>query len=86
MDNYDTFSSNDPGGGGSLTDILKGVNGLAGDATGILNALNGGNKQPTAAPNKPTGAAASGPGIGKFLPWIIGGVALLVLVVVLGRR
>jgi len=79
-EDYINSGSSDTGSSGtgtSLTDYIKGVGTLGTTATGILGALSG----------KKTTAATTSSSFTQYLPWIIGGaVLLLILAVVLGRR
>lgn len=60
-----------------LTDYIDSLGGAAGSVLGALN------KKPAAA----APAATSSSGLGAYLPWIIGGGLILVVVLfVLGRK
>lgn len=65
----------------NLTDY---IDSLGGTATGILGALNK-NKVGTAAPQAAAPAAAAS-SFTKFLPWIIGGVVGLVVLLVVVKK
>jgi hypothetical protein len=64
-------------GGQSVSSFLTTLGGLANQGTGLFNSLTG---------KKPATAAAKPPGTTNYLPYIIGGVALLFVVMFMGRR
>jgi hypothetical protein len=65
-------------------DLTDYINTLGGTATGILGALN--KKQTTIVQQAAPAPAASGNSLTKFLPWIIGGVIGLVVLLLVVKK
>lgn len=88
----DGNSTDGADGGGSFSDYLKGLETLATTANSLYSGIGGGTPKPATPkpatpPAKPLAAATVSSKLVAYLPWIIGGgIALVALVLLMGKR